>query len=305
MKHIFSLVLALVIVMLIVNILSEGVVPDGVAVARQVQGTINIFTSEAPAGRLLRNNDSIAKNDRVEVLGNSRLELRLPDGNYLRLSENARLTMRTLRFEKRTRTLYLQAFLHNGKLWARIKKGGTPDSWVEVLTGTGLVGARDTVYAVDAEEGASTTITVYEGAALAVSAAREAPKTVVQTTALAEVQPVSVQVLQQVSVSAQEGVLQPRDFDPKASINDWIRWNLQRDAREELASITVAPASSTITRGGLPAICRRCALSGQNRKRYHLVRNVEFVRCQRCENRPIRDRCGNRAWSGQYLGRDR
>ena len=249
MKHIFSLVLALVIVMLIVNILSEGVVPDGVAVARQVQGTINIFTSEAPAGRLLRNNDSIAKNDRVEVLGNSRLELRLPDGNYLRLSENARLTMRTLRFEKRTRTLYLQAFLHNGKLWARIKKGGTPDSWVEVLTGTGLVGARDTVYAVDAEEGASTTITVYEGAALAVSAAREAPKTVVQTTALAEVQPVSVQVLQQVSVSAQEGVLQPRDFDPKASINDWIRWNLQRDAREELASITVAPASSTITRG--------------------------------------------------------
>jgi hypothetical protein len=55
--------------------------------------------------------------------------------------------------------------------------------------------------------------------------------------------------LQQVSVSAQEGVLQPRDFDPKATINDWVRWNLQRDAREELVSITVAPASPTITRG--------------------------------------------------------
>ena len=249
MKHIFSLVLALVIVMLIVNIVSEGVVPDGAAVATQVEGTVRIFTSESPAGRLIRNNDSIAKNDRVEVQGNSRLELRLPDGGYLRLSENARLTMRMLQFEKRTGTLYLQAFLDNGKLWAKIKKRATPESCVEVITSTGLVAAKDTVYGVDAEEDASTTINVYEGVVLAVSAAREAPQTVGQTSALAEVQPVSVQALQQVSVSAQEGVLQPRDFDPKAAINDWIRWNLQRDAREGLVSITVAPASSTITRG--------------------------------------------------------
>lgn len=249
MKHIFSLVLALVIVMLIVNIVSEGVKPDGVAVATQVEGTVRIFTSESPAGRLIRNNDSIAKNDRVEVQGNSRLELRLPDGGCLRLSENARLTMRMLQFEKRTGTLYLQAILDNGKLWAKIKKRATPDSWVDVITSTGLVAAKDAVYGVNAQEDASTTINVYEGVVLAVSAARKAPQTVGQTSAPAEVQPVSVQTLQQVSVSAQEGVLQPRDFDPKAMINDWIRWNLQRDAREGLVSITVAPASSTITRG--------------------------------------------------------
>ena len=151
MKHIFSLVLALVIVMLIVNIVSEGVVPDGVAVATQVEGTVRIFTSESPAGRLIRNNDSIAKNDRVEVQGNSRLELRLPDGGCLRLSENARLTMRMLRFEKRTGALYLQAFLHNGRLWAKMKKRATPDSWVEVITSTGLVGAKYTVCGVDAD----------------------------------------------------------------------------------------------------------------------------------------------------------
>ncbi len=235
--------------MLIVNIVSEGVKPDGVAVATQVEGTVRIFTSESPAGRLIRNNDSIAKNDRVEVQGNSRLEIRLPDGGCLRLSENARLTMRILQFEKRTGTMYLQAFLDNGKLWAKIKKRATPDSSVDVITSTGLVAAKDAVYGVNAQEDASTTINVYEGVVLAVSAARKAPQTVGQTSAPAEVQPVSVQTLQQVSVSAQEGVLQPRDFDPKAMINDWIRWNLQRDAREGLVSITVAPASSTITRG--------------------------------------------------------
>lgn len=250
MKHIFSLILALVIVMLIVNIVSEGVLPDGVAVASQIEGTVRIVTGESPAGRLIRNNDSIAKNDRVEVQGNSRLELRLPDGGYLRLSENARLTVRMLQFEKRTGTLYLQAFLDNGKLWAKIKKRATPDSGVEVITSTGLVAGNNTVYGVDAEEDASTTINVYEGVVLIVSAARKTAQTVGQTSVLAEVQPVSVQTLQQVSASAQEGVLQPRDFDPKATINDWIRWNLQRDAREKLLSITVAPASSTIIRGG-------------------------------------------------------
>ena len=250
MKHIFSFVLALVLVMLIVNIVSDRIVPEGEAVASRVEGTVRIFTSEAPAGRLIRNNDSIAKNDRVEVQGNSRLELRLPGGSYLRLSENSRLTMRMLQSEKRTGALYAQAFLENGKLWAKIKKRATPESFVEVITSAALVAAKDTVYRVDAEENGATSINVYEGVVLAVSAAGEATRTVSRTNPTVEVQPISVQALQQVSVSAQEGILQPRDFDPKTTLNDWIRWNLQRDAREDLVSITVTPASPTITRGG-------------------------------------------------------
>ncbi len=249
MKHIFSLILALVIVLLIVNIVSEGVMPDGAAVATKVEGTVSIFTIASPAGRLIRNNDTISKNDRVEVQGNSRLELRLPDGGYVRLSENSRLAIRLLQFEKRTGTVYMQAFLDKGKLWAKIKKGAKPESCVDVITHAGLVAGKTSVYGVDAAEDASTTINVYEGLVLAVRAAKEAARTVDQTSTLAEVQPVSVHAMQQVSVSAREGVLQPQDFDPKASINDWTRWNLQRDAREGLVSITVAPASSTVTRG--------------------------------------------------------
>lgn len=247
MKYIFSLVLAVIAVMLIVNFVSEGVMTDGVAVATQVQGTVRIFTSESPAGRLIKSNDSIGKNDRVEVQGNSRLELRLPDGGYLRLSENSRLTMRMLQFEKQTGAMYVQTLLDTGKIWAKV---AAPDSGVEVITSTGLVAGKNTVYNVAAEENAGTTINLYEGAALAVRAARKAPPTVDQTSAPAEDQPVSVKTLQLVSLSAQEGVSEPRDFDPKATINDWVRWNLQRDAREKLSSITVTPASPTVTRGG-------------------------------------------------------
>jgi hypothetical protein len=249
MKHIFSLVLTLVMVLLIVNVVSEGVMPDGAAVATQVEGTVHIVTGESPAGRLLRNNDTIARNDRVQVQGNSRLELRLPDGGYLRLSENASLAMRMLQFEKRTGTLYLQAYLDNGTLWAKIKKPAAPGSTVEVITRSGRVAAKDAVYGLQAEKDAGTAISVYEGVVLAVTAAREAPQRIVATSEPAEVQPVTVQSSQQVSIPAPDGLLQPRDFDPKAAINDWIRWNLQRDAREGLVSITVSPASSTITRG--------------------------------------------------------
>jgi len=249
MKHVYSLVLALLIVLLAAGIVSEGVMPDGAAVATKVEGTVIIFTSEDPAGRAIRINDSIGKNDRVEAQGNSRLELRLPDGGYLRLSENARFTVRKLRFEQRTGTLYLQAFLDKGKVWVKVTKRATPESWVEVNTSAGLAAGTESVFGVDAEEKASTTVNVYEGVALAVSTAKHAAQTVGRTNAIAEARPVSVQTVQQVTVSGKEGVSQPRDLDLKAAINDWVRWNLQRDAREGLASITVAPASSTIIKG--------------------------------------------------------
>jgi uncharacterized protein YjdB len=249
MKYIFSLVLALVIVLLAVNFVSEGIFSDGAAVATRVEGTAVIFTKEAPTGRPINMNDSIAKNDRVEVQGNSRLELRLPDGGYVRLTDNARLTVRMLRFEKRTGTLNVQAALDNGKLWAKMNKRAMPESFVEVITSTGLAAGKETVFGVDAVENAGTAISVYEGVVLAMSAAGKAPQAVDRASAPAEAPPVTVQTLQQVSVSAREGVSQPRDLDQKTAINDWVRWNLQRDAREGLASIPVAPASSTVTRG--------------------------------------------------------
>ena len=247
MKYILSLVLALLIVLLIVNIVSEGVLPDGAAVVSHVEGTANVFTGDATAGRLIRKNDSIAKNDRVEVQGNSRLELRLPDGSYVRLTENARFTVRMLRFEKKTGSLNLQALLDNGRLWAKIKKRAASDSWVEVITRTGLVAAKDAVCAVDAVGDAGIAVNVYEGVVSAASATRDAAA--VRTSAPAEIPQVSVQALQQASLSAQGGASQPLAFNPKAAINDWTRWNLQRDAREGLVSITVAPASSTVIRG--------------------------------------------------------
>lgn len=251
MKYIFSFVFAVVVAVLIVDTVSEGVLPDGLAVVTRVEGTALIFTGESPAGRVIRVDDSIAKNERVEVQENSRIEMRLPDGGYLRLSENSSITMRMLKFEKRARTMNVQVVLHAGKLWARLRKHASSESCVEVITHAALIAARDAVYSVGTgtEKDASTTISVYEGIVPAVRAAWETPHAGGQTIAPEEAQLVGVQSLRQVSAVPREGVAQPQEFDPKATINDWVRWNLQRDAREDLLSITVTPSASTITKG--------------------------------------------------------
>ena len=247
-KHGFTIVLAVIMVLMIVTYVSEGVMTDGAAVATRIEGTAVIFATDAPAGRPLMKNDSIAKNDRVEVQGNSRLELRLPDGGYVRLSENARLTMRMLQFEKRTSGMYLQTILHNGKVWVKVHQHATSDARVDVITNAGLASGKGTVYGVDAGEDASM-ISVYDGEVLATSAPKIPPPADGQTSAPAEAPQISVRTMQQTVVSARDGVSQPREFDLKSTINDWSRWNLQRDAREGLASLTIAPAASTVSKG--------------------------------------------------------
>ncbi|HSB33691.1 MAG TPA: Ig-like domain-containing protein, partial [Nitrospirota bacterium] len=245
MKYVLSAVLGLVVVLLIISILSEDeTTPEANAVVTRIEGVAYLVTKEAPAGRLINNYDVVTKDDQVKVQENSRLELRLPEGTIIRLSENARFTMRLVKFEKRTGDLAMQGFLQSGKLWAKVKKLATPGSRVEVLTSAGLAAAKGTVYGVDREADESTTIKVYEGVVLAVHAQGEGPQAAGQTGL-----PVSVNAFQKVSVSAREGVSSTQDFDPKATIDDWTRWNHQRDAREGLVSIKVAPASSTISRG--------------------------------------------------------
>lgn len=245
MRYVLSVVLGLAVVLLIINIISEdAATPDANAVVSRIEGTAYLVTKEAPAGRLISNYDSVSMDDQVRVQENSRLELRLPEGTILRLSENAHFTVRLIKFEKRTGSLAVQGLLQSGKLWAKVKKLATPGSRVEVLTSAGLAAAKGTVYGVDRETDDRTTIKVYEGVVLAVQEQGEGPQAVGQTGP-----PVNVNAFQKVSVTSGEGVSLPQDFDPKATIDDWTRWNLQRDAREGLVSIKVAPASSTISRG--------------------------------------------------------
>ncbi len=295
MKHIFSLVLALVIVMLVVNIVSEGVVPDGAAVATRVEGTVRIVTRESPAGRLIRNNDSIGKNDRVEVQGNSRLELRLPDGGYLRLSDNARLTMRMLQFEKLTGTLYLAGVSRQWQIMGEDKK----------TRNARLLGGGDHPYRARRRKrhclrcGCGGRREHYDQRVRRRCSGRErgegsAPDRWPDKRARGGPAGQRPNLAAGFCFSAggriaaagfrSEGYDQRLDpLEPAARRPGGTRVNNGRagfiDGHQ----------------GELPAICRRCALSGQYRKRYHLVRNVEFVRCQRREDRPVRDRRGNRA----------
>ncbi len=240
-RLLFPLLLAGIVVLLLISTIGIEEAPEGKAVATKVDGTVTLFSPGSARGNVIRENDIVGKNDRLEVQEKSRLELRCPDGSFLRLSEKTGLTVRLLQFQQQSSSMSLQVVLDSGKLWYKMRKPAI-GSRMEVLTDTAFAAAEDAVLAVDREEDASTAVRVYEGGA---AAAALLPPGGGQGREL----PIAVNTYQEVSVAAGAGISQVRDFDPKATINDWIRWNLQRDAREGLVSVTVSPDSSVSTRG--------------------------------------------------------
>src|SRR5512143_3302717 len=124
-KLILSLLLAGMVVLLLIRTIEIEPVPEGKAVATKVDGTVLLFSHGSGRGSVIRENDIVGKNDRVEVQEKSRLELHCPDGSYLRLSEKTGLTVRLLRFQQQTNSMSLQVALDSGKLWFKMRKPAT------------------------------------------------------------------------------------------------------------------------------------------------------------------------------------
>jgi hypothetical protein len=216
------------------------------AVVTAIQGTARVYSHGSSAGRLIRRKDSIKKGQEIRVAGNSRIELRFPDGTVMRLAENTRLKMSALYFNSRTESKSISVALIAGKLWAKVKKLITPDSKVNVTMTNAVAGVRGTVYRVNVEEDKSALVKVYDGTVYVANPPREASRTAEKSLAPHEVagphevpppyHEVSmeewtaiVKAMQQISISAQGVPSKPRDFDPKADADDWVKWNQERD----------------------------------------------------------------------------
>jgi hypothetical protein len=218
------------------------------AVVTAVQGTARVFTKGSATGRVLKKGDVLKKEHEIRVAEKSRIEIRFPDGTVMRLAEKTRLKMNEVMYNKQTDGKKVNVNLSVGKLWAKVKKLTTPDSSVVVETSNAVAGVRGTVYRVNVEEDKSALVKVYDGSVYVASPPRDAgekpPIQVSKPTEVPgprEVPPPYHQVtmeewtyivkaMQQISISAQGLASQPQDFDPKADVDDWVKWNQERDA---------------------------------------------------------------------------
>jgi hypothetical protein len=201
------------------------------AVVTIVDGSAQLFMPGTAKGSPLTTGNQVVKDNEIRVGANSRVELRMPDGSFLRLAQKTRITISQLEFDGNTSRKNYRVDLVVGRLWAKVKKLLTPDSSLTIHMVTMTVGVRGTTFGVDIKADKSGQLKVYEGEVSA------GPGTL--DNALAGT---IVQAGQLVTVSSRSVLSKPRPFDPQAETSEWSRWNQERDRLVEQGPESAKPS---------------------------------------------------------------
>jgi len=202
---------------------SRGSADDSAAVVTRLDGSATVFARGAKIGKPLKKNNKITKGQEVKVGERSRLELKYPDGTVMRFAERSVIKMDDISYDSKTQNKKVRVDLGGGKLWANV-----------------------TVYRVNVDEDNSAMVKVYDGSVNVTGVSKEQPKTPGQVTAPVpvpgphEVPPpyhevsmeewtVIVKAMQQISISPQGVASEPQDFTPQQDMDDWVKWNQERD----------------------------------------------------------------------------
>ena len=228
-----------------------GFADDTAAVVTRLDGTASVFTKGGKTGTSLKKNDKIMKGQEVKVGDKSRIELKYPDGTVMRFAERTTIKIDDITYDNKTQGKKVKIDLGGGKVWANVKKLVTADSKVEIKTVNAVAGVRGTVYRVNVEEDNSAMVKVYDGSVAVAGVQKEAPKPSGQFTAPVPVEgpkqvpppyhevtmeewTVIVKAMQQITISPQGVASKPQDFTPQQDMDDWVKWNQERDKQLSL-----------------------------------------------------------------------
>lgn len=226
----------------------EAPASEDAAVVTYLEGKAQVSGPGVKDGALLRKNDRVVRTQGVTVGERSRLELRFPDGTIMRFAERSVIRMEDLSFDTKTKSKKVRVDMGVGKLWASVKKLYTADSRIEVKTVNAVAGVRGTVYRVNVNDDNSALVKVYDGTVAVDGMQRSQPAAPppggfaapVPVPGPHEVPPpyhevtmeewhVIVKSFQQISISPQGVASKPQDFDPQKDMDDWVKWNMERD----------------------------------------------------------------------------
>ncbi|MDD5222736.1 MAG: FecR family protein [bacterium] len=180
----------------------------------------------------------------VKTGAGTRLELSLPDGSMMRMSGNSQMKLAAMAYQQETKNRDYKFRLDLGKMWAKARNISERGSKFEVETATAVTGVRGTVFRVNVDSTHATIVKVYQGSVL-LRSPREvfrpagAGETRKEISGPREVGPpeeisraeweLLVKSMQEVSVSAEGKASRPKDFTLQEDLDDWVKWNLERD----------------------------------------------------------------------------
>jgi hypothetical protein len=197
-------------------------------------------TQERPlsSGQFLHTGDSVRTGE------SSRIEVRLPDGSYLRFDEQTDFKLVSTEYRKQEKKRDVRVRVFFGKTWARVSRLFRGKGRFAIQTRTAVAGARGTIYRMNVNRDNSAQVKVYDGEVEVSSRKKdtppETPGMLSKPVPIKGPHPVTmeewtyiVRSLQQIDIKPDGTATRPFRFDIKADLNDWVRWNQMRDRAVE------------------------------------------------------------------------
>ena len=138
-----------------------------------LQGKVDVQRAKEEVWNPLDQGDAVAHGDTVKTLSESRIELLLADGSFIRFDEETSFRIQSLEVDAKADERDVKLKLFAGKTWAKVKSFTGAKNNFELYTATAVAGIRGTTYRINEDPDQGTLVRVYEGEVKVWSAPRE------------------------------------------------------------------------------------------------------------------------------------
>ncbi len=225
-------------------------ISEGKAQVTVLDGSASVVKADTTQSIALSKGDFLDKGDRIVTGKKSRMEIKLPDGSYLRFDELSTFELQAVAFNEKTKMRNISVRMVLGKTWAKVSKFFNRKGFFAISSKTAVAGVRGTDFRMNVNNDDSAILKVYSGE-VAVSSP---PKAMAAPTSgkFTEPSPVSgphpvdgpkpvsmqewthiVQSMQQIIIKPDGTSTKPFRFTVDADMNDWVRWNQVLDKKIE------------------------------------------------------------------------
>ena len=217
----------------------------GFAIVTFLQGEAYLLNEGQVKGIPLKEQDLLHKEDVVNTGNGAIVEIRLPDGSFVRFSENTNFKVSDLHYDRETGIRGFKFKLFLGKSWANVIELMGRKKGFEIASENAVAGVKGTVYRMNVNKDKSVFIRVYKGSIRVTSPPQETTRPVFEIGGPREVpgpQEVPgprevtlkeweyiVKEKQEIRITPDGKALAPLYFLPKEDISVWALWNKKRD----------------------------------------------------------------------------
>ena len=138
-------------------------VDSGRAVVTLLEGTATRIKKGTTEDQALSQGDYLFEGDRIETGKDSKIEIKLPDGSYVRYSESTTFELVSAGYDAPEKKRSINISMILGKTWAKVARLFGQRGRFSVTTQMAVAGVRGTVYRLNVNEDNSVMVKVYWG----------------------------------------------------------------------------------------------------------------------------------------------